>query len=64
MFENVEGQMDGRRMDGRRSHWYTNSSPRSLRLTLAKNSVFIKKNCKNDTSTLYYTHNYTRIEFI
>ena len=29
MFENV----DGRRTDDRRwSHWYTNSSPRSLRL--------------------------------
>ena len=28
MFENV----DGRTPDGRRSHWYTNSSPRSLRL--------------------------------
>ena len=29
---------DGRRTDdGRRSHWYTNSSPRSLRLRWAKN---------------------------
>ena len=28
MFENV----DGRRTDGRRSHWYTISSPMSLRL--------------------------------
>ena len=36
MFENV----DGRRTDGgRRSHWYTNSSPRSLRLRWAKNNV-------------------------
>ena len=32
MFENVDGRTDGRRTDGRRSHWYTNSSPRSLRL--------------------------------
>ena len=33
VFENVDGQMDA----GRRSHWYTNSSPRSLRLRWAKN---------------------------
>ena len=33
MFENVDGRTD----DGRRSHWYTNSSPRSLRLRCAKN---------------------------
>ena len=32
---------DGRRTtdDGRRSHWYTNSSPRSLRLRWAKNEI-------------------------
>ena len=28
---------DGRLTDGHRSHWYTNSSPRSLRLRWAKN---------------------------
>ena len=32
MFENVDGRTDA----GRRSHWYTNSSPRSLRLRCAK----------------------------
>ena len=42
MFENVDGPTDdgrtddGRTDDGRRSHWYTNSSPRSLRLRWAK----------------------------
>ena len=30
------------RTDGRRSHWYTNSSPRSLRLRWAKNYRFSK----------------------
>ena len=33
MFENVDGQRtDGRMDEGRRSHWYTISSPMSLRL--------------------------------
>ena len=37
MFENV----DGRRTDaGRRSHWYTISSPMSLRLRWAKKVIF------------------------
>ena len=30
---------DGRTDDGRRSHWYTNSSPMSLRLRWAKNMI-------------------------
>ena len=36
MFENVDGWTD----DGRQSHWYTNSSPRSLRLRWAKNEFW------------------------
>ena len=38
MFKNVDG-----RTDGRRSHWYTYSSPGSLRLRSANN----KKYCPN-----------------
>ena len=39
MFENVDGRTtDGRWTDGRRSHWYTISSPMSLRLRWAKNT--------------------------
>ena len=30
---------------------------------IPKDSVF-DKNCKNDTNTLYYTHDYTRHVFI
>ena len=30
MFENVDGRTDGRGTDGRRSDWYTISSPMSL----------------------------------
>ena len=43
MFENVDGRRttdDGRTDDGRRSHWYTISSPMSLRLRWA-NDVMI-----------------------
>ena len=36
MFENVDGWMDGRSTDGRRSDWYTISSAMSLRLRWAK----------------------------
>ena len=44
MFENVDGRTDGRRTDdGRRSHWYTNSSPRSLRLRWANKRERRKK---------------------
>ena len=39
MFENVEGRTD----DGWRSHWYTNISPRCLRLRWAKNQIFWRK---------------------
>ena len=46
MFENV----DGRRTDGRRSHWYTISSPMSLRLRWAKNSANGKKIMKKSPS--------------
>ena len=38
MFENV----DGRRTDGRRSHWYTISSPMNLQLRWAKKSTEVK----------------------
>ena len=42
MFENVDGRTDGQTTDdGRQSHWYTNSSPRSLRLRWAKNSKWV-----------------------
>ena len=39
MFENVDGRTDDGRTDGRRSHWYTISSPMSLRLRWAKKTL-------------------------
>ena len=45
MFENVTD--DGRTDAGRRSHWYTISSPMSLRLRRAKNRNLLLNHCPN-----------------
>ena len=45
---------DGRRDDGCRSHWYTNSSPRSLRLRPAKKASAIFTTGKNLACLKFY----------
>ena len=41
MFENVDGRTDNGWTDGRRSDWYTISSPMSLRLRCANKRIKI-----------------------
>ena len=55
MFENVDGR---RTDDGRRSHWYTISSPMSLRLRLANNKESSSNYLFNMVQKILTGHNH------